>query len=186
MIDSMATHLPTFGNLAHPFPLMGVGYWQHGSMRPRDVLAANLRKLMAAAPGLSRLPEVVEASSGALTNGTLDRVRRATHATSIDTLETIAEVFGVEPWHLLVPTLHVETAKDQARAKVKVSGLPEWPFARVDRQRFANLEPEQRAFIEGMIANELALLESPNAEDVRRFATAHTATVKPKQKKRAA
>lgn len=123
-------------------------------MRPRDVLATNLRKLMAAASGLSRLPDLVAASDGALTNGTLDRVRRATHATNIDTLEQLAEVFGVEPWQLLVPTLHAEPAG--GRDKVKLSGLPDWPFAMVEREQWLALEPERRIFLEGKIAQMLA------------------------------
>lgn len=182
----MAAHsLPLVGFA--PIPGWGVGYRHDQSMRPRDVLAANLRKLMAAAPKLSRLPLIVEASNGRLSNGTLDRVRRASHATSIDTLEQIAEVFGVEPWQLLVPSLQATPAKEGSREAVKLTGLPDWPFPRVDRAKFLALAPEQRAFIEGMIANELTTLDvGVSQEDLQRFHRAHVSNVKPKQKKRAA
>jgi hypothetical protein len=152
-------------------------------MRPRDVLAANLRKLMAAIPALSRFPLITEASGGSLTNGTLDRVRRATHATSVDTLEEIARVFGLEPWQLLVPSLGVEV---DGHGEPKLSGLPEWPFTRVSRLVFQALEPEDRAYIEGVLASEIERLShAPSAEDLRRFA-AHTNAVTKKSGRRKA
>lgn len=83
-------------------------------MRPRDVLAENLKTLMAGTPGLSRFPDIVERSNKVLTNGTLDRIRRASHATSIDTLAELARVYGIEPWQLLSPGLKVTAGKAEA------------------------------------------------------------------------
>jgi transcriptional regulator with XRE-family HTH domain len=70
-------------------------------MRPRDILAANLRAFMAARPELNTLPKIT-ARSG-VTNGTLDRIRRAAVSTRIDELGRLAAAFGVEPWELLRP-----------------------------------------------------------------------------------
>lgn len=70
-------------------------------MRPRDILAANLRALMAAHPDLNTLPKIT-ARSG-VSNGTLDRIRRAAVATRVDELHDLAGAFGVEPWELLRP-----------------------------------------------------------------------------------
>jgi len=70
-------------------------------MRPRDILAANLRVLMATHPELDTLPKIT-ARSG-VTNGTLDRIRRAVVATRIDELEKLGRAFGVEAWELLRP-----------------------------------------------------------------------------------
>lgn len=70
-------------------------------MRPRDILAANLRTFMAARPDLNTLPKLT-ARSG-VTNGTLDRIRRATVSTRVDELGRLAEAFGVEPWEMLRP-----------------------------------------------------------------------------------
>ena len=70
-------------------------------MRPRDILAANLRALMAARPDLDTLPKIT-ARSG-VTNGTLDRIRRAVVSTRVDELEKLGKAFGVEPWELLRP-----------------------------------------------------------------------------------
>jgi transcriptional regulator with XRE-family HTH domain len=70
-------------------------------MRPRDILAANLRALMAARPDLDTLPKIT-ARSG-VSNGTLDRIRRAAVATRVDELARLAAAFGVEPWELLRP-----------------------------------------------------------------------------------
>jgi transcriptional regulator with XRE-family HTH domain len=68
-------------------------------MRPRDILAANLRALMATRPDLNTLPKLT-ARSG-VSNGTLDRIRRATVSTRIDELERLARAFSVEPWELV-------------------------------------------------------------------------------------
>ncbi len=55
------------------------------AMRPRDILANNLRALMAARPDLGTLPKVTAACG--VSNGTLDRIRRAAVSTGIDELE---------------------------------------------------------------------------------------------------
>ena len=75
-------------------------------MRPRDVLANNLRALMAARPDLDTLPKIT-ARSG-VSNGTLDRIRRAVVSTRVDELEKLGRAFGVEPWELLRPHGHAE------------------------------------------------------------------------------
>ena len=71
------------------------------AMRPRDILAANLRALMATHPDLDTLPKIT-ARSG-VTNGTLDRIRRAVVSTRVDELEKLGRAFGVESWELLRP-----------------------------------------------------------------------------------
>jgi len=70
-------------------------------MRPREILANNLRALMGAHPELGTLPKVT-ARSG-VSNGTLDRIRRAAVATRVDELEPLGRAFGVEAWELLRP-----------------------------------------------------------------------------------
>lgn len=77
-------------------------------MRPRDILAANLKTLMAARDDLARFPDITEASHGKLTNGTLDRIRRADVGVSVDRLDDLAEVFNLQPWQLLVEGLNPE------------------------------------------------------------------------------
>ena len=68
-------------------------------MRPRDILAANLRALMATRSDLNTLPKIT-ARSG-VSNGTLDRIRRAVVATRIDELEPLGKVFGLPAWEML-------------------------------------------------------------------------------------
>lgn len=72
-------------------------------MRPRDLLATNLRALMAVHPALNTLPKITAASG--VSNGTLDRARRAAVAIRIDELESLAGAFGLEAWQLLLPDL---------------------------------------------------------------------------------
>jgi transcriptional regulator with XRE-family HTH domain len=71
------------------------------AMRPRDILANNLRALMASRPDLDTLPKIT--ARGGVTNGTLDRIRRAVVSTRVDELERLGKAFGVEPWELLRP-----------------------------------------------------------------------------------
>ena len=63
-------------------------------MRPRDILANNLRALMAARPDLGTLPKIT-ARSG-VSNGTLDRIRRAAVSTRVDELDKLGRAFGIE------------------------------------------------------------------------------------------
>lgn len=70
---------------------------------PRQVLANNLKALMAAHPQFSTLPKITAA--GGPPNGVLDRIRRADSACRIDSLAQLAKVFGLEAWQMLVPDL---------------------------------------------------------------------------------
>lgn len=102
---------------------MGVGYTHTFGMRPRDVLAKNLKALMASTPSLATFKQIVDA--GGPSNGTLDRIRRKTHATSVDTLEQIADVFGVEPWQLLRPSIEPSASPKYAAARKALAKLNE-------------------------------------------------------------
>jgi transcriptional regulator with XRE-family HTH domain len=75
-------------------------------MRPRDILAINLRAMMKARPDLDTLPKITAASG--VSNGTLDRIRRAAVSTRVDELERLGKAFGVEPWEMLRPHGHAE------------------------------------------------------------------------------
>ena len=71
--------------------------------RSRKILAANFKALRKAHPALRRLPDIIKAGGG--TNGTLDRVTRGTTAVSVDVVERLAAVYGLEAWQLLLPGL---------------------------------------------------------------------------------
>lgn len=71
----------------------------YGTTRARDILAANVNALMATRRGLGSNKAVTTA--GGPTNGSIDRIRRATHACRIDELDRLAEVFGVTAADLL-------------------------------------------------------------------------------------
>lgn len=141
----MAEHLnPDIGILT--IPLTGACVAKNQRMRrPREILAENLRTLMAATPHLSRLPKIVEASNGALSNGTLDRIRRAESATSVDNLEALADLFGLEAWQLLVPDLRAE--ETGIGQHPHVYNLP-WPFDMVESSRYLQLHEPARAYVQ--------------------------------------
>lgn len=82
--------------------------WNMTSPPIRDVLARNLRALMTASPSLNTL-EAMEAATakrgGRVGKSTIDRVRQGTTPLNLDHLETIAKVFGLASWQMLVPDL---------------------------------------------------------------------------------
>ena len=109
-------------------------------MTPREVLSANLQKLMDM-KGWTSFADVIEASDGRLTNGTLDRIRRKATGCSVDHLQALGDVFGVEPWMLLVDSL---TVKDG-----RVAGLSSaWPFHGI-------MTPEQWADLPGTVRDQI-------------------------------
>ena len=72
-------------------------------MDARQILARNLKALMKAHRELNTLPKIT-AQCG-VSNGTLDRMRRATAATRIDQVELVAGAFGLAAWQMMVPGL---------------------------------------------------------------------------------
>lgn len=69
----------------------------------RQVLAANLKALMASHKTLDTFPKIVKARGPS--NGTLDRIRRMAAGASIDAVDQLAKVYGLEAWQLMVPGL---------------------------------------------------------------------------------
>lgn len=121
-------------------------------MTPREVLAANLQRLMDATPGLATLKTISAAGGGS--HGTVDRIRRAVTGTSVDNLAPLAEVFGVEPWHLLMPTLR---AHQSGHSRPRVSGVPVWPFTPELAETVTNLSPEELSRLENVVRAFLGL-----------------------------
>lgn len=66
----------------------------------KEVLAANINRLMAETLALQSNPKLSKRSKLGL--GTVARVRNAESAANLDTVDTLAETFGVQPWELLV------------------------------------------------------------------------------------
>lgn len=110
VVSTPASVIPALGYAsASAIPCMGVGYCQTHPMRektPRQVLSENLRALMATRSDLSTIKKVADASDSALSNGKVGRIYAASHTTDIDALQALAEVFGVEPWQLLIEGLN--------------------------------------------------------------------------------
>jgi hypothetical protein len=128
---------------------------QTAGMRPRDVLAENLIKLMAASANLRTVEALVAAGAG--TTGTLDRIKRKEAATGVDNLEPIARVFGLGAWwQLLVPTLE---AKPGADGLPEVSGLPTWPMDRVDVSRYLALDVADRMWLQARFDKDIEACE---------------------------
>ena len=104
-------------------------------MTIRDVLADNFKKLRDATPSLDRPQDIVR--FGAATNGTIGRISKRQTGPTIDTLEILAAAYGLQVWQLLVPTLHAEKGTGSSPV---ISGMPEWPFERVDRDAYEALD----------------------------------------------
>ena len=90
---------PTYG--ISQVPATGFRFGHSPSVRPRDILAANLIALMQQRADLDRLPKLTRATG--ISNGTLDRWRRAAVSAGVDELQPLADAFGVPVWELLVP-----------------------------------------------------------------------------------
>jgi transcriptional regulator with XRE-family HTH domain len=97
---AIKSHIRDFGK-RNMIPNMGRTLWHALGMPPRQVLAENLKLLMAQHADLGTLAKLTIRSG--ISNGTLDRIRRAEVATTVDVLERLGAVFGIEPWELLVP-----------------------------------------------------------------------------------
>lgn len=69
----------------------------------KDVLAANLNRLMATYPSLDSNPKL--AKKAKLGVGTIARTRNADAACSLDTLDKLAGCFELQSWQMLVPDL---------------------------------------------------------------------------------
>ena len=121
-------------------------------MRPRNILAANLKALMASEPRLDTLKKITAASAGRLSNGKLDRIRRAAGGVGVDTLEELGTVFSIEPWKLLM-------LLPDGYALKSATSSP-WPFHVLDAQKVMALDPAARSRLEGaflVIASQLRL-----------------------------
>jgi hypothetical protein len=153
---------PDFGICTTPYS--GWAFANHLAMalRPREILAANLKTLMGASRRLGTLPEIAAASKGALSNGTLDRIRRAESATSVDYVGALADVFGLEPWQLLVPGLRAELGAD---GNPVVIGLPDWPFEMVEKDRYFALHEPSRAYVQAKLSSAIEEREGPRPPD---------------------
>lgn len=131
MIDSMAgSVIPRMGSaMATAIPYVGVGYrhtpWMHTEdgddeagdrLSARAILSRNVRRLIDDAketrPHLGSILKVAEVSkklthgSGSLSKSRVGRIVTGSHPTDIDALSDLAQVFGLQPWQLLVENLN--------------------------------------------------------------------------------
>jgi hypothetical protein len=91
-------------------------------MRPREILAANLKQLMRSRPDLDTLPKITALTG--ISNGALDRWRRAAASARIDELEPLAQAFGLETWELLVHPDQRETLRLLRAAMSSIATKP--------------------------------------------------------------
>lgn len=122
-------------------------------MRPREILAANLKMLMSVVPAMGTFQQITKASG--VSNGTLDRIRRAQVATNIDVIEQLAAAFNMKPWQMLVRDLIVEL-KD---GRPQVVGTAEWPFAAVPQARYLALSEPDRGYVQRRLMQSIAECE---------------------------
>lgn len=118
MIDSIATDFaPVFGTVSYSrIRDSGIGRLppmrgKDNKARSRDVLRANVNTLMKSErfrDSFGTPRQLIEAGKG-VTNGTLARIRNAETGASVDTLDALAETFGIEPWQLLIPNIRADT-----------------------------------------------------------------------------
>lgn len=101
------------GLLVTLIPYLGCGFAHSARVRPRDVLAENIRRLMERHPVLNTVRKLSEHSG--VPNGTVGRVCKGDVNLGVDYLEPLADAFGVEPWQLLRPNLSAEQETHEGR-----------------------------------------------------------------------
>jgi hypothetical protein len=112
-------------------------------------MSANLKLLMAARPGLDTLPKITAKTAGRLSNGKLDRIRRAAVATDIDSVEQLAQAFGLEPWQLLHEALDSTQLTDEpAVTHTDDAQRKKWPFSGIDPEKIGRLPAQDAADLE--------------------------------------
>lgn len=128
-------------------------------MRPRDVLAANLRKLQDAFPAMGSVKKLSERTG--IPNGTVGRIRTAAVGTSVDQLEQIAQAFKLEPWQLLCEGLQVTFDAD---GRPRITGLPSWPFALVPETAWKAYGDQERGYIQRAMLDAMKELATRRSE----------------------
>lgn len=127
----------------------------NGTRALRDVLADNLEKLRAASISLRRYPDIAKA--GGPSNGTLGRISLREQAATVDVVASLAKVFGLEPWQILVPDLDV---KANGTNHPTVGGLPGWPFPKVPQARYEGLASDDQIVLQGRVLEIIERMEN--------------------------
>lgn len=111
------------------------------------VLWENVSALMKSKYGRENLTRL--ATEAKVGPGTVSRIKAHETSVGLDVVESIARLFKVEPWQLLVPGMSAESLP-------ALSSAPDvWPFPGIDRDQVARLPPEKRGKIEGYIESVL-------------------------------
>lgn len=79
------------------------------TMSARDILAANIQRLMDANPSLSSLVKVAaeaKRKGHTVSKNAVDSAKSGSHAVNMDTLDGIARAFEMDAWQLLVPNMN--------------------------------------------------------------------------------
>lgn len=85
----------------------GVGHSRAMPKKAREVLAENLRAVLAAAQEAG-MPPSAWAKAKQLQRKQVERVSSAAVGCSVDFLDDLARVLQVQPWQLLIPNLDVK------------------------------------------------------------------------------
>lgn len=75
------------------------------AVRAQDVVAANLANLIKSGRGPGSQSAIFRESG--IAQATVGRILRGEVAAGIDTVQTIAELYGLQAWHLLLPGLNI-------------------------------------------------------------------------------
>lgn len=80
---------------------------------PRDILAANLRRMVESEAPPGGRPSIRAWSlSRGLDVRMIDRLSKGEHAVTVDKLAEIAKACGLQPWHLLLEDLDPKSPPD--------------------------------------------------------------------------
>jgi len=75
---------------------------------PSKLVAANLKRLMDSGRGPVGQNAIFRACNGRVSQSTVGRMLSGETNTGVDTVQIVAELYGLEAWQLLLPNLNID------------------------------------------------------------------------------
>lgn len=133
-------------------------------MNAVEILQANLEAILSSKRAQYPSDNAVEAASAAkgkkVGKSTVQRMRTGERAAGIDSLEAVAEVFGLQAWELLVPP----DGNDPKVVKLRAANAKSWPFPTIKPEHFDGLSDREWQRLEMGIKNRLEEIKFDRGE----------------------
>lgn len=126
------------------------------------ILWQNVSALMRMKYGRENLTKL--AADAKIGPATASRIKQHETSVGLDVVESIARVFKIDTWQLLVPGFKAESPPELA------TQADSWPFPGITRRQLQDLPADKLGKIEGYIENVLEALAAAQAVSGKRAA----------------